>query len=84
MGGNDADYFDLDKDSGVLSLLASAQEGVYTLTVQVRDDNSGPVVALATVELSAALMLADAPLISVALGVAVSFAQVHRKRWGLG
>ena len=70
VGGNDADYFDL-KDSGVLSLLASAQEGVYTLTVEVRDDNSGPVVALATVELSAALMLSDAPLISVALGATV-------------
>ena len=70
--GNDADYFDLDKDSGVLSLLASAQEGVYTLTVEVRDDNSGPVVALATVELSAALMLSDVPLISVALGESVS------------
>ena len=70
VGGN-ADYFDLDKDSGVLSLLASAQAGVYTLTVQVAD-NSSTVVALATVEVSAALMLSDAPLISVALGAAVS------------
>ena len=71
VGGN-ADYFDLDKDSGVLSLLASAQAGVYTLTVQVEDDNSSTVVALATVEVSAALKLSDAPLISVALGAAVS------------
>ena len=71
VGGN-ADYFDLDKDSGVLSLLASAQAGVYTLTVQVEDDNSSTVVALATVEVSAALMLSDAPLIPVALGAAVS------------
>ena len=70
--GDDADYFDLDKNSGVLSLQASAQAGVYTLTVQVADDASGPVGALATVEVSAALMLADAPLISVALGAAVS------------
>ena len=67
-----ADYFDLDKNSGVLSLLASAQAGVYTLTVQVADGDSGPVGALATVEVSAALMLADAPLLSVALGAAVS------------
>ena len=71
VGGN-ADYFDLDKDSGVLSLLASAQAGVYTLTVEVADDNSSTVVALATVEVSAALMLSDAPLIPVALGAAVS------------
>ena len=69
---DDADYFDLDKNSGVLSLQVSAQAGVYTLTVQVADDDSGPVGALATVEVSAALMLADAPLLSVALGAAVS------------
>ena len=37
VGGDDADYFDLDKDSGVLSLRASGQAGVYTLTVQVAD-----------------------------------------------
>ena len=74
VGGDDADYFDLDKNSGVLSLLASAQEGVYTLTVQVADADggSGPVGAVATVEVSAALMLADAPLLSGALGAAVS------------
>ena len=74
VGGDDADYFDLDKNSGVLSLQASAQEGVYTLTVQVADadGDSGPVGAVATVEVSAALMLADAPLLSVALGAAVS------------
>ena len=69
---DDADYFDLDKNSGVLSLQVSAQAGVYTLTVQVADGDSGPVGALATVEVSAALMLADAPLLSVALGAAVS------------
>ena len=74
VGGNDADYFDLDKNSGVLSLSASAQEGIYTLTVEVADDDSGsdPVEALATVEVSAALMLADAPLIYVALESTVS------------
>ena len=74
VGGDDADYFDLDKNSGVLSLQVSAQAGVYTLTVQVADADggSGPVGAEATVEVSAALMLADAPLLSVALGAAVS------------
>ena len=74
MPGDDADYFDLDKNIGVLSLLASAQAGVYTLTVEVADadDNSGTVVAMATVEVSAALMLSDAPLLSVVLGAAVS------------
>ena len=72
MPGDDVGYFDLDKNSGVLSLQVSAQAGVYTLTVQVADDGSGPVGALATVEVSAALMLADAPLLSVALGAAVS------------
>ena len=74
VGGDDADYFDLDKNSGVLSLQVSAQAGVYTLTVQVADADggSGPVGALATVGVSAALMLADAPLLSVALGAAVS------------
>ena len=71
-GDDDADYFDLDKNSGVLSLQVSAQAGVYTLTVQVADGDSGPVGAMATVEVSAVLMLADAPLLSVALGAAVS------------
>ena len=72
MPGDDVGYFDLDKNSGMLSLQVSAQAGVYTLTVQVADDGSGPVGALATVEVSAALMLADAPLLSVALGATVS------------
>ena len=72
MPGDDVGYFDLDKNSGMLSLQVSAQAGVYTLTVQVADDGSGPVGALATVGVSAALMLADAPLLSVALGAAVN------------
>ena len=72
MVGDDVGYFDLDKNSGMLSLQVSAQAGVYTLTVQVADDGSGPVGALATVGVSAALMLADAPLLSVALGTPVS------------
>ena len=72
VGGDDADYFGLDKNSGVLSLLVAAQAGVYTLTVQAIDDGRNVTVdALATVEVSAALMLADAPLLSVALGSTV-------------
>ena len=74
MPGDSVEYFALAESSGVLSLQASAQEGLYTLTVQVADGDSGsgPVGALATVEVSAALMLADAPLLSVVLGAAVS------------
>ena len=75
MPGDDVGHFALAESSGVLSLQASAQEGVYTLTVQVADadDGSGPVGALATVEVSAALMLADAPMLPVVvLGAAVS------------
>ena len=72
VAGNDAKYFSVGATSGVLSLLTVAQAGVYTLTVEVADDNSSTVEALATVEVSAALMLSDAPLISVALGAAVS------------
>ena len=74
MPGDDVGHFALAESSGVLSLQASAQEGVYTLTVQVADadGDSGPVGAVATVEVSAALMLADAPLLSVVLGAAVS------------
>ena len=73
MGGNQ-NYFSVDVGSGVLSLRAIAQEGRYTLTVEVADDDSGSgaVVALATVDVSAALMLADAPLIYVALESTVS------------
>ena len=67
----DENYFSVNATSGVLSLQASAQAGVYTLTVRVADDNSGTVVALAVVEVSAALMLSDAPLLSVALGSTV-------------
>ena len=72
VGGNGDGHFGLDTDSGVLSLRAGSQAGVYTLTVQVTDGGGVSVVAVATVELSAALMLANAPPISVALGAAVS------------
>ena len=71
--GGDERYFSVNATSGVLSLQASVQAGVYTLTVQAIDGGRNVTVdALATVEVSAALMLADAPLLSVALGAAVS------------
>ena len=72
VGGDDADYFDLDKNSGVLSLLASGQEGVYTLTVEVRDDAGDTDKALATVEVSAALMLAEVSSFTVIASAAMS------------
>ena len=65
-------HFDLDKDSGVLSLQASAQAGVYTLTVQAAEEGLEPVEALVTVEVLAALSLADAPPFTVIASVAMS------------
>ena len=72
VGGDDADYFDLDKNSGVLSLLASAQAGVYTLTVEVRDDAGDTDKALAMVEVSAALELAEVSSFTVIANMAMS------------
>ena len=37
VAGNESGYFALDADSGVLSLLSTAWEGVYTLSVEVSD-----------------------------------------------
>ena len=68
VGSDDADYFDLDKNNGVLSLQASAQAGVYTLTVQVAEEGLDPVEALATVEVLAALSLATVPPLTVIVG----------------
>ena len=65
-------YFSVGATSGVLSLSVNAQERVYTLTVRAVEEGLDPVEAVATVEVSAALMLADAPLLSVVLGEAVS------------
>ena len=72
VGGDDADYFDLDKNSGVLSLQASAQAGVYTLTVEVKDDAGDTDKALATVEVSAALELAEVSSFTVIASMAMS------------
>ena len=66
-------YFSLDADSGVLSLLTTAVEGVYTLSVEVSDSSSlsrkATVVATVEVE-SAALAVAQSQRLEVTAGVA--------------
>ena len=49
VAGNTPDYFALDADSGVLSLLTTALEGVYTLSVEVSDSSSSSRKATAAV-----------------------------------
>ena len=68
VAGNDAEYFSVGVTSGVLSLSVNAQEGVYVLTVQARDDAGGTAEALATVEVLAALSLATVPPLTVIVG----------------
>ena len=53
VAGNNQGYFALDADSGVLSLLTTAWEGVYTLSVEVSDSSSlsHKATAVATVEI---------------------------------
>ena len=72
VGGDDAKYFSVGATSGVLSLQASAQARVYTLTVEVRDDAGDTDKALATVEVSAALKLAEVPSFTVIASAAMS------------
>ena len=72
VGDDDTGYFSLDENSGILSLLADAQEGVYTLTVRVKDERDNTAEALATVEVSAVLSLSDAPPLFAVVGEAVS------------
>ena len=59
-GGNADENFALNAASGVLSLRAESTEGLYTLTVQAADERESLVTAVATVEVSAVLRLADA------------------------
>ena len=66
------EYFSIGVDSGVLSLSVKAPAKEYTLTVQVRDTRNNTVETVATVEVSAALVLADAPPFTVIAGVAMS------------
>ena len=69
---DDENYFSMDADSGVLFLLATAEEGVHTLTVQAIDKRNRGVDALATVRVSAALAFAEVPPFTVIANVAMS------------
>ena len=75
VGGDDVEYFSVGATSGVLSLSVNAKAGVYTLTVQAAEEGLDPAEALATVEVLAALSLADAPPFTVIASVAMS---LHR------
>ena len=75
VGGNDDEYFSVGATSGVLSLSMNAKAGVYTLTVQAAEEGLEPVEAVATVDVLAALSLADAPPFTVIASVAMS---LHR------
>ena len=72
LAAGDENYFSVNTNSGVLSLLATAKEGVHTLTVQAIDKRNRGVDALATVRVSAALSLADAPPFTVIASMAMS------------
>ena len=72
LAAGDENYFSVNTNSGVLSLLADAQKGVHTLTVQAIDKRNRGVDALATVRVSAALSLADAPPFTVIASMAMS------------
>ena len=64
-GGDADENFVLNAASGALSLRAESAKGLYTLTVQAADERDSLVTAVATVEVSAALRLADAlPLVA--------------------
>ena len=58
--------------SGVMSLSADAEVGRHTLTVQVMDERSNTAQAVATVGVSAALVLAEAPSFTVIASVGMS------------
>ena len=70
--GNEAGYFTLNAASGVLSLRATAPEGFHTLTVQAADEYDNLAEAVATVDVSAALSLAEAPLLEAVVGMTMS------------
>ena len=70
--GNEAKYFTLNAASGVLSLRATAPEGLYTLTVRAANEYDNLAEAVATVDVSAALSLADASLLEAVVGMTMS------------
>ena len=70
--GNEAKYFTLNAASGVLSLRATAPEGFHTLTVRAADEYNNLAEAVATVDVSAALSLAEVPLLEAVVGMTMS------------
>ena len=71
VAGYEKDYFAIDAQSGVLSLSVAAP-GIYTLTIQAKDREDNIITALATIDVSLALLLADAPTLYAFAGVTVS------------
>ena len=67
--GNEAGHFDLNAASGVLSLRAGAVADVYTLTVRATDEYNNSGDAVAVVDVSAVLELAETPLLKVSVSV---------------
>ena len=70
--GAGAEYFEVDGASGVLSVRANSAPGLHTLSVQAVDEHKNIAEALATVAVSAVLVLADAPPLTVIASVALS------------
>ena len=66
------DYFSVGAGSGVLSLQADAAVGSHTLTVQVMDGRDNTAQAVATVEVSMALELAEVSSFTVIASMAMS------------
>ena len=72
LAGNEGRDFTLNAASGVLSLQADAALGSYTLTVQVMDGRDNTADTVVTVEVSAALVLAESPSFTVIASVGMS------------
>ena len=70
--GDGAEYFEVNGASGVLSVRANSAPGLHTLSVQAVDEHKNIAEALATVAVSAVLVLADAPPLTVIASVALS------------
>ena len=81
---DDTKYFSLNITSGVLSLQATANAGKYTLTVDVKDERDNRDKAVATVNISTALSLADAGLLRAAVSVRNDDLHTFAASGGLG
>ena len=84
VAGDDTKYFALNITSGVLSLQADANAGRYTLTVEVKDERDNRDKAVATVNISTALSLADAGLLIAAVSVRNDDLHTFAASGGLG